>query len=104
MFQLNNFYVLYVLNTSHKLCMKLHMVFELSISFPVFKIPPPPGHCAGGTHPTGMHSCCTIIRLTDKEEMRLSGCLCIACRLYKCPSDTVQTSVIDLKYLKLRTR
>ena len=42
MFQLYNFYVLYVLNTSHKLCMKLHMVFELSISFPVFKIQPPP--------------------------------------------------------------
>ena len=60
MFQLYNFYVLYVLNRSHKLCMKLHMVFELSISFPVFKIPPrppPPSHCAGSTHPTGMHSC-----------------------------------------------
>ena len=56
MFQLYNFYVLYVLNTSHKVCMKLHMVFELSISFPVFKIPPP-RHCAGGTHPTGMHTC-----------------------------------------------
>ena len=32
------------------------MVSELSISFPLFT-PPPDGHCAGGTHPTGMHSC-----------------------------------------------
>ena len=59
MFQLYNFYVLYVLNTRHKLYMKLYMVSELSISFLVFAIntPPPHGHCAGGTHPTGMHSC-----------------------------------------------
>ena len=66
MFQLYNFYVLYVLNTSHKLCMKLHMVFELSISFPVFKIPRP-RHCAGGTHPTGMHSC--LHYFISKERM-----------------------------------
>ena len=34
------------------------MVSELSIFF-LFLQPPllPDGHCAGGTHPTGMHSC-----------------------------------------------
>ena len=44
MFQLYNFYVLYVLNTRYKLYMKLYMVSELSISFLVFAInsPPPP--------------------------------------------------------------
>ena len=43
-FQLYNFYVLYVLNTSHKLYIKLYMVSELSISFPALAIntPPPP--------------------------------------------------------------
>ena len=35
-------YVLYVLNTSHKLYIKLYMVSELSISFLVFTTPPPP--------------------------------------------------------------
>ena len=34
------------------------MVSELSISFLVFTTTPTPsGRCAGGTHPTGMHSC-----------------------------------------------
>ena len=36
------------------------MVSELSIRFlflsPSSPHPPPDGHCAGGTHPTGMHS------------------------------------------------
>ena len=37
-------------------------IFHFSIFFSIFSfffgIPPPPdGHCAGGTHPTGMHSC-----------------------------------------------
>ena len=36
------------------------MVSELSISFLVFTTPPPGGRCAGGTHPTGMHSCFRI--------------------------------------------
>ena len=44
MFQLYNFYVLYVLNTRHKLYMKLYMVSELSISFLVFAVNPPPPH------------------------------------------------------------
>ena len=35
------------------------MVSELSIIFIITPnpSPPPDGHCAGGTHPTGMHSC-----------------------------------------------
>ena len=34
------------------------MVSELSIIFIITPNPSPPdGHCAGGTHPTGMHSC-----------------------------------------------
>ena len=37
--------------------MKLYMVSELSISCLLFTLIPPPGQCAGGTHPTGMHSC-----------------------------------------------
>ena len=43
-FQLYNFYVLYVLNTSHKLYlyMKLYMVSELSISCVLFTLTPPP--------------------------------------------------------------
>ena len=43
-FQLYNFYVLYVLNTSHKLYlyMKLYMVSELSISCLLFTLIPPP--------------------------------------------------------------
>ena len=70
MFQLYNFYVLYVLNTRHKLYMKLYMVSELSISFLVFAIntPPPHGHCAGGTHPTGMHPCSYEILLRDDNR------------------------------------
>ena len=38
--------------------MKLYMVSELSISCLLFTLTPPPDdQCAGGTHPTGMHSC-----------------------------------------------
>ena len=69
MFQLYNFYVLYVLNTRYKLYMKLYMVSELSISFLVFAInspPPPHGHCVCGTHPTGMHSCLQSVHNKDK--------------------------------------
>ena len=32
------------------------MVSELSIIF-IITPSPPDGHCVGGTHPTGMHSC-----------------------------------------------
>ena len=66
MFQLYNFYVLYVLNTSHKLYlyMKLYMMSELSISCVLFTLTAPPhGQCAGGTHPTGMHSCFDVLAL-----------------------------------------
>ena len=47
-FQLYNFYVLYVLNTSHKLYIKLYMVSELSIFF-LFLHPstPPPWSLCG---------------------------------------------------------
>ena len=65
MFQLYNFYVLYVLNTRYKLYMKLYMVSELSISFLVFAINRI-GHCVGGTHPTGMHSCLQSVHNKDK--------------------------------------
>ena len=48
-FQLYNFYVLYVLNTSHKLYlyMKLYMVSELSISCLLFTLTPPPRSMCG---------------------------------------------------------
>ena len=43
---------------------------------------PPPrdmaGHCAGGTHPTGMHSCFICIRFSEKQ-MAKKGCHSTLC-------------------------
>ena len=50
--------------------MKLYMVSELSISCLLFTLispPPPDGQCAGGTHPTGMHSC--LLRFHSQNKI-----------------------------------
>ena len=51
------------------------MVSELSIAVFSFYYsctsPPPDGHCAGGTHPTGMHSC---FQCKNKHGGAFLGC------------------------------
>ena len=49
------------------------MVSESSFSFVSYNQPPhprPPRQCAGGPHPTGMHSCFTQIISLEREGFR----------------------------------